>query len=173
MSWPTNNSAPGDLPVLQAPSAVRYQALTWLTVAAALSYLCRNAVGVAESTIREEMGLTLEQSGWFMGAFFWTYALFQVPSGWFSQRQGTRIGLTAFALGWSVATLGIGIAPGFWLLIVAQLVMSIAQAGIFPAVNECIRQTIYTILGGKININPCKNSRLCLADTPCCRILIV
>ena len=35
------------------------------------------------------------------------------------------------------------------------------------------RQTIYTILGIKININPCKSSRLCLADTPFCRILIV
>ena len=28
------------------------------------------------------------------------------------------------------------------------------------------RQTIYTILGSKININPSKISRLCLADTP-------
>jgi MFS transporter, ACS family, D-galactonate transporter len=133
MSSPTNNAAHGEFHILQEPTTVRYQALTWLTLAAALSYLCRNAVGVAESTIREEMGLTLEQSGWFMGAFFWTYAIFQVPSGWFSQRQGTRIGLTAFALGWSVATLGIGLAPGFWILIVAQLVMGIAQAGIFPA----------------------------------------
>ncbi len=99
----------------------------------ALAYLCRNAVGVAESTIREDMGLSLTQSGWFMGAFFWTYSLFQVPSGWFSERLGTRITLSVFALAWSVATFGIGVAPGFWLLIVAQLVMGVAQAGIFPA----------------------------------------
>ena len=117
----------------ESPTRIRYRALAWLTLAAALSYLCRNAVGVAESTIREDLGLTLEQSGWFMGAFFWTYALFQVPSGWFAERWGTRIALSSFALGWSIAAFGIGIAPGFWLLIVAQLIMGIAQAGIFPA----------------------------------------
>jgi len=115
------------------PTSVRYRVLAWLTIAAALSYLCRNAVGVAESTVRNDLGLTLDESGWFMGAFFWTYAIFQVPSGWFSERVGARIGLSVFAVGWSVATIGIGIAPGFWLLIIAQLIMGIAQAGIFPA----------------------------------------
>ncbi|TWU17155.1 putative sulfoacetate transporter SauU [Novipirellula galeiformis] len=112
---------------------IRYRALAWLTLAAALAYLSRNAVGVAESTIREDIGFSLEQSGWFMGAFFWTYSLFQVPSGWLAERWGTRITLSVFAFAWSVATFGIGVAPGFWLLIVAQLVMGVAQAGIFPA----------------------------------------
>ena len=119
--------------MLDRPTTIRYQALTWLTLAAALSYLCRNSVGVAESTIREDLGLTLEQSGWFMGAFFWTYAILQIPSGWFAERRGTRIVLSVFALGWSLAMICIGIAPGFWLLIAAQLMMGAAQAGIFPA----------------------------------------
>ncbi|MBA4104587.1 MAG: MFS transporter [Pirellula sp.] len=114
-------------------ATARYGALGWLTVGAGLAYLCRNAIGVTESAIREELGLTLEQSGWFMGAFFWSYAVFQVPSGWFAQRLGTRIALSVFALGWSVAMLGIGVAPGFLLLIVAQLTMGVAQAGLIPA----------------------------------------
>ena len=115
------------------PTIVRYHALGWLTAASALAYLCRNSIGVAESTIRDQLGLTLEQSGWFMGAFFWSYAILQVPSGWFAERFGTRISMSAFAIGWSVATFGIGIAPGFLLLIVAQLLMGAAQAGILPA----------------------------------------
>ncbi|MCA9112659.1 MAG: MFS transporter, partial [Planctomycetaceae bacterium] len=115
------------------PTTVRYRTLSWLTAAAALAYLSRNAVGVAESTIREDLHLTLNQSGWFMSSFFWTYSLFQVPSGWFSERSGTRVALTAFAIAWSIATLGISAAPGFWLLILAQMLMGIAQAGIFPA----------------------------------------
>lgn len=119
-------------------TTVRYRALAWLTVAAGLAYLCRNAVGVAESAIRVELGLTLEESGWFMGAFFWSYAIFQVPSGWFAERLGTRIALSISALGWSAAMLGISIAPGFWLLIVAQLTMGVAQAGLFPAACNSI-----------------------------------
>ena len=115
------------------PTTIRYRTLTWLTLAAALAYLCRNAVSVAESTIRADIGFSLAQSGWFMGAFFWSYSLFQVPSGWLVQQWGTRITLSIFAFVWSLATFGIGVAPGFGLLIVAQLVMGCAQAGIFPA----------------------------------------
>lgn len=114
-------------------TTVRYRIVLWLTLAAALSYLCRNAVGVAESSMRADLGLTFEQSGWFMGAFFWTYAFFQIPSGWFSQHYGTRFSLCLFAIIWSLATLGMGLAPGLWLLVIAQLIMGIAQAGIFPA----------------------------------------
>lgn len=115
------------------PTAVRYRVLTWLTLAAALAYLCRNAVGVAESTIREDLGLTLKESGWFMGAFFWTYAIFQVPGGWLAHRHGTRFAMTLFVLLGALATLSLGAAPGFWLLVTAQLMMGIAQAGLFPA----------------------------------------
>lgn len=112
---------------------IRYRALGWLTLAAALAYLSRNALAVAESSIREDLGLSLTESGWVMGTFFWTYSLFQVPSGALAQRHGTRVTLAFFALAWSIATFGIGLASGLWLLIVAQLVMGAAQAGIFPA----------------------------------------
>lgn len=120
------------------PTTVRYGVLFWLTLAAALAYLCRNSVGVAESTIRADLDLTLQQSGWFMGAFFWTYAIFQVPAGWLAHRWGTRIALASFALGWSAAALAIGLAPSLWLLVVAQLAMGAAQAGIFPAACNSI-----------------------------------
>lgn len=119
-------------------TTVRYRVLAWLLLAAGLAYLCRNAIGVMESTIRQGLGLTLEQSGWFMGAFFWTYAIFQVPNGWFSERVGSRIALSVFALAWSMAMLGIGIVSGFWLLIVAQLIMGVAQAGLIPAMCNSV-----------------------------------
>ena len=115
------------------PTHTRYVTLTWLTLAAALAYLCRNAIGVAESTIRDDLNLSMSQSGWFMGCFFWTYAVFQIPTGWFSERLGSRIACTLYAIGWSVAIIGISISPWYWLLIAAQLLMGIAQAGIFPA----------------------------------------
>jgi len=136
-SFPPQPAAPLN-PGSLRPTRVRFRTLTWLTLAAALAYLSRNAVGVAESTIREDLGLTLQQSGWFMGAFFWTYAIFQVPTGYLAQRRGTRLALTLFALTWSLATLAVGIAPGFALLIVAQLMMGTAQAGVFPASCQSI-----------------------------------
>ena len=118
---------------MQSASNVRYSSLSWLVLAAGLAYLCRNAVGVAESTIRSDLGLTLEQSGAFMGAFFWTYAIFQIPSGTFAQSLGSRIGLTVFAVVWAVGTLAIAGSTAFWMLLSAQLAMGVAQAGLFPA----------------------------------------
>lgn len=124
--------------MLPQPTRIRYRTMAWLTAAAALAYLCRNAIGVAESSVRDDLQLTLQQSGWFLGAFFWSYALFQVPCGWFAQRFGTRIALSGFAVVWSIAALGLGLAPSFGYLIAAQLLMGISQAGIFPAAVNSI-----------------------------------
>ena len=120
------------------PTKVRYAALSWLIFAAALAYLSRNAVGVAESTIRAEFDLTKSQTGWFMGTFFWSYALLQIPAGLFGQRVGTRVSLSIFALLWAGAAMMLGFSPVFWMLIAAQFVMGLAQAGAFPAATHSI-----------------------------------
>ncbi|MEK6238128.1 MAG: MFS transporter [Planctomycetales bacterium] len=130
------NTNPYQAPAAESsnqPTWARLEVIGLLTLAAAIAYLTRNAVGVAESTIRDDLGLTIRQSGWFMGAFFWSYAALQVPSGSVAHRQGARFAMTAFACAWSVAAICIGVAPGLWLLIAAQLLMGAAQAGIFPA----------------------------------------
>lgn len=129
-----DHSAPHGVP----PTQVRYQVIAWLTGAAALAYLCRNSLGIAESQIRADLGITLAQSGYMMGAFFWSYAFLQVPTGAFSHKYGTRIALPIFVIAWSIMTLATGLAPGLWLLIVAQLLMGAAQAGIFPAATNTI-----------------------------------
>ena len=46
--------------------------LVGLCAAAALSYVARNAISVAESTVRADLALTKEQSGWLMSAFFFS-----------------------------------------------------------------------------------------------------
>lgn len=120
------------------PTNVRYRVMAWLIIAAALSYLCRNVVSVAESSIRSDLNWTKDQSAWFMGTFFLTYGLFQVPSGWCSEKIGIRWALALFAVGWSLATLGIAASGVFWVLLTMQLLMGIAQAGIFPASCKAI-----------------------------------
>lgn len=122
----------------QKSSYIRYRVAFMLLLAAALAYLCRNVVGVAESQIRKDLGLTLEQSGYFMGAFFWTYALFQVPAGSFAQRIGTRYALPLFASVWALGMIACGLAQGLWPIIIAQLFIGIAQAGLLPAACSSI-----------------------------------
>ena len=128
------------------PTWVRYRVLTLLTVVAAIAYLCGNAVGVAESSIREDLGLSLSEAGWFMGMFFWTYAICSVPAAVVGRILGPRLALTTFAIVWSIATAAIGLAPatlaGMYVLSAAQLCNGASQAGIFPASFNSISQWI-------------------------------
>jgi len=113
------------------PSRVRFAVLAWLCAAAALAYVSRNAIAVAESTVRGDLGLTKEQSGWLMSAFFISYAVFQIPGAWFGQRFGARRALPAFAVAWSAATAAMS-AGWFFMLMVARVAKGFAQAGLFP-----------------------------------------
>src|SRR5688572_28858 len=80
------------------PTRVRYVVLLGLCLAAALAYVHRACFGVAESTIRGELGVSVKQMGWAMGLFFWTYALFQIPTGILVDRWGPRKSLLLFGM---------------------------------------------------------------------------
>ena len=122
----------------RAATNVRYEVLAFLSVSAAIAYICRNAVGVAESTISSDLGLSREESGWFMGTFFWSYALLQIPGGWVAQRQGAKFAMLLFTIAGSAATCTIGLAPGLLFLLIGQLLMGASQAGLFPTATVTI-----------------------------------
>ncbi len=129
-----------DLPAGAAvrPTWVRYKVLAMLCLAATIAYVQRNSIGVAELTIRHDLGLTREQMGQVMSAFVLTYALFQLPSGWVAHLWGTRRALSVFAFLWSVLTGVMAAATGFLGLVAARLGMGAAQAGVFPCSTASI-----------------------------------
>lgn len=130
-----------DEPTLTAsgtPTHTRYLVLTLLCLVSAVAYISRNAISVPAKLIQEELDITQTQMGWVMSAFFWSYALSQIPSGWLAHVWGTRRSLTAFAILWSIATALTGMVTGFWMLIGVRLIFGISQAGIFP----CCASTI-------------------------------
>lgn len=122
-----------DVPSDGRPSHVRYFVLAWLCAAAMIAYICRQSIGVAESTIRFDTGLNKLQMGWVMSAFFWSYALSQIPTGWLGHRFGSRRMLPLVAASWSVATGAMGLAIGLPLLLASRIANGISQAGLFPA----------------------------------------
>jgi ACS family glucarate transporter-like MFS transporter len=114
------------------PSGVRYLVLAALCVITAVAYLQRNCIGAAEKTLRVQLRLTADDTGTAISAFFLTYALLQIPSGWLAQRWGPRRTLAALAFGWSLALAAGALADGLGLLLVSRLAMGALQAGIFP-----------------------------------------
>jgi MFS family permease len=120
------------------PTVARYVVLGWLCAAATIAYVQRNAVAVAESTIRADLELETEQTGWVFSAFFVTYAIFQIPSGWLGDCWGVRWTLSVYAVLWSLATALVSLADGYETLLVARYLAGAAQAGIFPCCTAAV-----------------------------------
>jgi len=116
----------------------RYLVLFALCAASSSAYLSRNSLAVTESTIRAELGLSDQLMGWILSAFFCSYALFQLPTGWLGDRLGTRRSLPLCSSGWSLATAGLALTTAWPLLLVWRFCNGAAQAGLFPCCTKTI-----------------------------------
>ena len=114
------------------PSGVRRLVVLSAMLMAVLLYLDRFCISLAADYIREDLDLTQEQIGWFMSAFFWSYALAQVPSGWLSDRYGARLMLVIYIVSWSFFTAMIGAVHSLAMLLAARLGCGLGQAGAYP-----------------------------------------
>ena len=99
------------------PTKVRHFVVILAMLSSVLLYLDRFCISFAERFIREDLSLTNEQTGWILSAFFWTYALAQVPTGYLTDRYGARLMLTLYILFWSLFTGLTGLASGFVMLL--------------------------------------------------------
>jgi len=75
-----------------------------------------------------------------LGAFFFTYAFFQIPAGWASDRFGGRTMLTIYIVAWSAMTALTGLAVSLTGLLFARLALGVAQAGAYPTSGGVIRK---------------------------------
>lgn len=118
---------------------IRTLVLIWLCALAAIAYFQRS-LGVAESTVRAQLHLTKADMGILQSSFFWSYALFQVPTAWLVHRWGPRFGLAAFCLTWSLATGLTGLSSSLWILCAARIVAGFGQAAALPGIAEVLSQ---------------------------------
>lgn len=125
-----------------APTRVRYLVLGVTFAAAFLLYLHRFCMSYAQRYIREDLGITNDELSFCFSAFFLTYALAQVPSGWMSDRYGARIMLTIYILVWSFFTAMMGMTVGMLSLLAVRLLAGIGQAGAYPTAASLISRWI-------------------------------
>ncbi|MBN8746255.1 D-galactonate transporter [Xylophilus ampelinus] len=93
-----------------------------------VNYFDRLSLSVAAPQIQAEFHLTPEQIGFFLSAFFWTYALLQVPAGMLLDRYGpTRIGRWG-AFAWGIASTLTALAGGWAGIFAARMLLGIAEA---------------------------------------------
>lgn len=160
------------------PTRVRFGVVAAACAMSIVLYLDRVCVGIAQPYIAEDLQLSTGQLQWFLSAFFWSYALGQVPAGWFSDRYGPRLMLTIYIVAWSLFTAFLGLSAGFISLVVLRLGMGLAQAGAYPTaavivsrwtpISSRARASSFVAFGGRLGgaIAPVLTAALIVAILP-------
>src|SRR5215216_2936512 len=91
----------------------RYRVVALATTLAMVTYLDRVAIGTLAPEIRRDLGLTAVQMGWIFTAFQLAYGLFEIPTGRWADRVGTRSVLTRIVIWWSVMTMATAAAMNY------------------------------------------------------------
>ncbi|WP_153557423.1 MFS transporter [Roseimaritima sediminicola] len=124
-------------PALPA-ARTRWVLLALLVVSILVNYIDRGALSVAIPSMEAEFSLSDSQKGMLLSAFFWTYALLQLPAGWLVDRYDVKWVYAAGYLVWTIATALTGLVNGFVLLIAARLLLGIGESAAYPAISRLI-----------------------------------
>ncbi|WP_440027373.1 MFS transporter [Chromobacterium amazonense] len=121
----------------QRPIPARRWRIGWLLgIGILVNYFDRISLSVAAPQLQQEFGLSNGELGLLFSAFFWSYALLQIPTGVILDRFGTtRIGRLG-ALLWGVAATLTACAGGFAGIFAARVLLGIAEAPGFPVSSK-------------------------------------
>lgn len=147
-------------PKAKPATHVRYVVVALATLMSFLLYMDRFCLSFAERYIKEDLSLSNAQIAWLVSAFFWSYALAQVPSGWLSDRYGARLMLSLYILFWSLFTGLMGVLVVLAALVLFRLGCGLAQAGAYPTSGSILsrwapftergRSSSIIALGGRV-----------------------
>ena len=98
-----------------------------------INYFDRISLSVAGPQLQKTLGLSAPELGLLFSAFFWTYALSQIPAGMILDRWGVKIVGRWSAFLWGVASAITAMTSGFLGLFTARALLGLAEAPSFPA----------------------------------------
>src|SRR4029079_13185978 len=111
---------------------VRWTMVFMVFLGTAINYIDRANLRLAMPFLKKELGLDPASAGLVLGAFFWTYAFFQLPSGWFVDKVGPRIAYTIAVVWWSIFPAAAAVARGFGSLFGVRLLLGAGEAPAYP-----------------------------------------
>jgi MFS family permease len=116
----------------------RWGIVVLLFAASLINYLDRATLSVALPLISVSLNLAAASKGLLLSAFFWSYALMQVPVGWCVDRYNLRwIYAGLFAL-WSLACGLTGLAGSLGVLIAFRVLLGIGESIYLPGGTKIV-----------------------------------
>ena len=122
------------------PTNVRYLLVVATCLVAFFMYIDRACVSQMKKDIQTDLSVSDADMDWVFSAFFWSYALAQVPSGFLGKRFGLRHSLAVMLFTWSLCTAVCGLVTGLYSLLVARLAVGLAEAGAYPTAAALVSQ---------------------------------
>ena len=130
--------------------AVRNRVVAFTMALAAVTYLDRVCIGVLQTQISADLGLSRVQMGYIFSASAVAYAAFGVPAAWWADRDGARRVLTWVVLVWSGFTMATAAAWNFTSMVVIRFLFGIGEAGAWPSVARVYSRWIPLTERGRI-----------------------
>jgi len=113
-----------------------------LALSVFVNYIDRANLAIAAPLIQAELGLRASELGVLLSAFFWTYALCQLATGWLVDRYPAGLVLAAgFAL-WSAATAATGLVGAFGALLGVRLILGMGESVAYPSYSKIFAQHV-------------------------------
>ncbi|MFJ1211859.1 MFS transporter [Burkholderia pyrrocinia] len=122
-----------DTPQSAQRTKVRWLVAGLMWAAIAINYIDRTVLSAAAPHIQKTFHLSAVEMGVVMSAFFWSYALLQLPAGMLADRFGQKKVLGFAVLWWSLATAVTGLATGIKSLVALRVALGVGEAGAYPA----------------------------------------
>jgi ACS family D-galactonate transporter-like MFS transporter len=109
-----------------------------LVVSVILNYIDRSNLSIAAPQLKDELGISAQQLGWLLSAFFWTYAACQIPAGWMVDRFDVKyVFASGFAL-WSLATAVTGRLHSLAMLFAIRIILGVGESVAFPSYSKIL-----------------------------------
>jgi MFS family permease len=118
---------------IQKPSRARLFVLAFLCAMAFILYLDRICMSKAVPKIQDEFpSITDTRMSYILMAFTLAYGLFEVPTGRWGDRFGSRKVLVRIVVWWSAFTALTGVCWSFWSFVVVRFLFGAGEAGAYP-----------------------------------------
>ncbi|MFZ0688317.1 MAG: MFS transporter [Acidobacteriaceae bacterium] len=122
----------------QDPNRRRWTIAVLLGLGVLVNYFDRVNLSVSHDALFAAFGISDFTFGLLLGAYNWTYALCQLPSGILLDRFGVRrVGCVSTLL-WSMASFGAAITPGLGGFFAARFLLGVGEAPSFPASAKAV-----------------------------------